>query len=127
LAIDPQCLSAPPFPKSPDEKKEARGVAKRIERVFGHSPYIPFNEVQSSFSDKQGRVVVELNGNMSVVRRPRAELAVPFETTLYKVYTSFDVVESNGLWIAWAAFSDDLFLHGLKYVDVTISEPAQPR
>jgi len=121
LAIDPACLSGPPFPQSVSESEKIKKVAQKIAKAFSDTPYVsPFGNTVHPF-DSQGRLTIRLTAAV-IINAIEGEPA-PRKEPL-RVQTSFTFTELNGYWVAWAFIADDNSAAELQSVKVVFKNPS---
>jgi hypothetical protein len=104
FAIDPRCLSAPPFPPSTLEKDQLNRVVDKIIKYFGHTLYFSPYGVKILALGPPGHVQILFTGGL-IINAIEGHPAPAKEPLT--VNTSFSLVESNGYWLAWAYVADD--------------------
>lgn len=107
IAIDPRCLSAGPFPHSPEDKENLDKAADKIIKYFKNSSFFsPYGVriIALRTQENKGPMLISMRGAM-IINAVSGHPAPKKEPL--SVSTLFALQESRGYWIAWAYVADD--------------------
>jgi hypothetical protein len=123
FAIDPNCLSAPPFPQSSSDGDRLNKVVDKIVKYFGHTSYFSPYGVKAIAVGSPGHMQVTLSGGLTInaIEGHRMPTKEPL-----KVNTSFCVAESNGYWVGLAYVADDASAEELRKNKISFQATPSP-